>query len=160
MYSCSLSHLLIVQAAKSVAEAAPLLEVHWDERLLVHIGYSPLRLSGLTMCSYIPFQKHIGIGPYCWLTDKMYSRWTCRNCSLASNITSGNIRPCDFKMGKILSTRQAFRCTYDFDWRWTFLFAGIAHFLNHSLVYWTEHVFWFHSATFQIKKEIPTISSN
>ncbi|XP_015063247.1 protein odr-4 homolog isoform X2 [Solanum pennellii] len=80
------STITLCQAAKAVAEAAPLLEVHWDERLLVHIGYSPLR-------------------------------WTCRNCSLASNITSGNIRPCDFKMGKILSTRQAFRCTYDFDWR-------------------------------------------
>lgn len=55
------------------------------------------------------------------LREKMYSRWTCRNCSLASNITSGNLRPCDFKMGKILSTRQAFRCTYDFDLRWTFV---------------------------------------
>uniref|UniRef100_M1BN16 Zinc binding dehydrogenase n=1 Tax=Solanum tuberosum TaxID=4113 RepID=M1BN16_SOLTU len=32
------------QAAKAVAEVAPLLEVDWDERLLVHIGYSPLRL--------------------------------------------------------------------------------------------------------------------
>ncbi|KAH0695975.1 hypothetical protein KY289_013457 [Solanum tuberosum] len=53
-------------AAKAVAEVAPLLEVDWDERLLVHIG---------------------------------------------------NLRPCDFKMGKILSTRQAFRCTYDFDLR-------------------------------------------
>ncbi|XP_049382250.1 uncharacterized protein LOC125846715 [Solanum stenotomum] len=80
------STITLCQAAKAVAEAAPLLEVDWDERLLVHIGYSPLR-------------------------------WTCRNCSLASNITSGNLRPCDFKMGKILSTRQAFRCTYDFDLR-------------------------------------------
>ncbi|WMV13882.1 hypothetical protein MTR67_007267 [Solanum verrucosum] len=84
------STITLCQAAKAVAEAAPLLEVDWDERLLVHIGYSPLR-------------------------------WTCRNCSLASNITSGNLRPCDFKMGKILSTRQAFRCTYDFDLR-IFLF--------------------------------------
>ncbi|XP_055824972.1 uncharacterized protein LOC129893460 [Solanum dulcamara] len=80
------STITLCQAAKAVAEAAPLMEVVWDERLLVHIGYSPLR-------------------------------WTCRNCSLASNITSGNLRPCDFKMGKILSTRQAFRCTYDFDLR-------------------------------------------
>lgn len=80
------STITLCQAVKAVAEAAPSLEVVWDERLLVHIGYSPLR-------------------------------WTCRNCSLASNITSGNLRPCDFKMGKILSTRQAFRCTYDFDLR-------------------------------------------
>lgn len=34
---------IIVQAVKAVAEAAPSLEVVWDERLLVHIGYSPLR---------------------------------------------------------------------------------------------------------------------
>ncbi|MCE2055987.1 hypothetical protein HAX54_043892 [Datura stramonium] len=80
------STIMLCQAAKAVAEAAPLFEVDWDERLLVHIGYSPLR-------------------------------WTCRNCLLASNITSGNLRPCDLKMGKILSTRQAFRCTYDFDLR-------------------------------------------
>ncbi|KAG5620113.1 hypothetical protein H5410_005331 [Solanum commersonii] len=80
------STITLCQAAKAVAAAAPLLEVDWDERLLVHIGYSPLR-------------------------------WTCRNCSLASNITSGNLRHCDFKMGKILSTRQAFRCTYEFDLR-------------------------------------------
>ncbi|XP_016557341.2 protein odr-4 homolog [Capsicum annuum] len=80
------STITLCQAAKSVAEAAPLLEVDWDERLLVHIGYSPLR-------------------------------WTCRNCSLGSNITSGNLRPCDLKMGRILSARQAFRCTYDFDLR-------------------------------------------
>ncbi|XP_060187639.1 uncharacterized protein LOC132616898 isoform X1 [Lycium barbarum] len=80
------STITLCQAAKAVAEAAPLLEVDWDERLLVHIGYSPLR-------------------------------WTCRNCSLASNITSGSLRLCDLKMGKILGTRQAFRCTYDFDLR-------------------------------------------
>uniref|UniRef100_M1BNB8 Zinc binding dehydrogenase n=1 Tax=Solanum tuberosum TaxID=4113 RepID=M1BNB8_SOLTU len=38
------STITLCQAAKAVAEAAPLLEVDWDERLLVHIGYSPLRL--------------------------------------------------------------------------------------------------------------------
>ncbi|CAN4076314.1 unnamed protein product [Withania somnifera] len=80
------SAITLCQAAKAVAEAAPLMEMDWDERLLVHIGYSPLR-------------------------------WTCRNCSLASNITSSSLRPCDMKMGKVLSTRQAFRCTYDFDLR-------------------------------------------
>ncbi|KAK4341996.1 hypothetical protein RND71_037812 [Anisodus tanguticus] len=80
------STITLCQAAKAVAEATPLLEVDWDERLLLHIGYSPLK-------------------------------WTCRNCSLASNITSGSLRPCDFKMGKILSTRPALRCTYDFELR-------------------------------------------
>ncbi|OAY51094.1 protein odr-4 homolog isoform X2 [Manihot esculenta] len=41
-------------------------------------------------------------------------RWTCRNCVLSSNITSSSIRPCDFKMGRVLSSLQKFRCTYNF----------------------------------------------
>lgn len=44
-------------------------------------------------------------------------RWTCRNCSLASNITSSSLRPCDFKMGRVLASLQTFRCTYTFDLR-------------------------------------------
>ncbi|KAG5620302.1 hypothetical protein H5410_005520, partial [Solanum commersonii] len=80
-------------SCKSDSLAAPLLEVDWDERLLVHIGYSPLR-------------------------------WTCRNCSLASNITSGNLRPCDFKMGKILSTRCPYtRVQVAKDWLTFFIMA-------------------------------------
>ncbi|KAF2323890.1 hypothetical protein GH714_003723 [Hevea brasiliensis] len=41
-------------------------------------------------------------------------RWTCRNCVLSSNITSSSIWPCDFKMGRVLSLLQTFRCTYNF----------------------------------------------
>ncbi|XP_074372735.1 LOW QUALITY PROTEIN: uncharacterized protein LOC141713287 [Apium graveolens] len=44
-------------------------------------------------------------------------RWTCRNFSVASNITSSSLRPCDFKMGKALASLQTFRCTYTFDMR-------------------------------------------
>ncbi|CAK9134971.1 unnamed protein product [Ilex paraguariensis] len=44
-------------------------------------------------------------------------RWTCRNCTLASNITSSSLRPCDFKMGRVLTSLQTFRCTYKFDLR-------------------------------------------
>lgn len=44
-------------------------------------------------------------------------RWTCRNCVLSSNITSSSIRPCDFKMGRVLSSLQKFRCTYNFKLR-------------------------------------------
>ncbi|KAK1388389.1 Zinc-binding dehydrogenase family oxidoreductase [Heracleum sosnowskyi] len=44
-------------------------------------------------------------------------RWTCRNCSVASNITSSSLRPCDFKMGKALASLQTFRCKYTFDMR-------------------------------------------
>ncbi|KAL1819919.1 hypothetical protein ACET3Z_014788 [Daucus carota] len=44
-------------------------------------------------------------------------RWTCRNCTVASNITSSSLRPCDFKMGKALASLQTFRCTYSFDMR-------------------------------------------
>ncbi|XP_051123854.1 uncharacterized protein LOC127246481 [Andrographis paniculata] len=51
---------------------------------------------------------HIGYSPL---------RWTCRNCSLASNITSSSLRPCEFKMGKVLGSLQTFRCTYNFDLR-------------------------------------------
>uniref|UniRef100_A0A7C9B2I6 Protein odr-4 homolog n=1 Tax=Opuntia streptacantha TaxID=393608 RepID=A0A7C9B2I6_OPUST len=80
------STLILCQTVKGVADAAPLSESGWDERLLVHISYSP-------------------------------RRWTCRNCSLASNITSSSLRPCDFKMGRVLNSIQTFKCMYSFDIR-------------------------------------------
>ncbi|WCJ35654.1 oxidoreductase zinc-binding dehydrogenase family protein [Euphorbia peplus] len=78
----TLSQLL--QTVKEVADAAPISQTDWDERLLIHICYSP-------------------------------RRWTCRNCVLSSNITSSSIRPCDFKMGKVLNSVQTFKCTYNFE---------------------------------------------
>lgn len=80
------STIILCQTVKGVAEAAPLLETDWDERLLIHISYSP-------------------------------RRWTCRNCAVASNISSSSLRPCDFKMGRVLVSLQTFRCTYAFDLR-------------------------------------------
>ncbi|XP_060673604.1 uncharacterized protein LOC107421360 isoform X2 [Ziziphus jujuba] len=74
------------QTIKGVAEAAPFLETDWDERLIIHICYSP-------------------------------RRWTCRNCSLSSNVTSSSLRLCDFKMGRVLNSLQTFSCLYDFDLR-------------------------------------------
>lgn len=44
-------------------------------------------------------------------------KWTCRNCTLTSNITSSSLRPCDFKMGRVLTSIQTFRCMYNFDIR-------------------------------------------
>ncbi|TYH72205.1 hypothetical protein ES332_D05G238700v1 [Gossypium tomentosum] len=44
-------------------------------------------------------------------------RWTCRNCTLSSNITSSSLRPCDFKMGRVLTSIQTFKCLYNFDLR-------------------------------------------
>ncbi|GFY96047.1 oxidoreductase, zinc-binding dehydrogenase family protein [Actinidia rufa] len=64
------SSVILCQTVKGVAEAAPLLETDWSERLLMHISYSPRSL-----------------------------------------------RPCDFKMGKVLASLQTFRCTYTFDLR-------------------------------------------
>ncbi|KAK9689617.1 hypothetical protein RND81_09G071500 [Saponaria officinalis] len=80
------STLLLSQTIKGVAGAAPLSNYGSDERLLLHICYSP-------------------------------RRWTCRSCSLASNITSSSLRPCDFKMGRVLNSLQAFKCIYKFDIR-------------------------------------------
>ncbi|CAK7347308.1 unnamed protein product [Dovyalis caffra] len=76
----------LLQTVKGVAEAAPITQTDWDERLLIHICCSP-------------------------------RRWTCRNCVLSSNITSSSMRPCDFKMGRVLSSLQMFRCTYNFELR-------------------------------------------
>ncbi|KNA05425.1 hypothetical protein SOVF_190480 isoform A [Spinacia oleracea] len=45
-------------------------------------------------------------------------RWTCRNCSVSSNITSSSLRPCDFKLGRVLNSLQTFRCIYNFFIRW------------------------------------------
>ncbi|XP_054799004.1 uncharacterized protein LOC129303604 isoform X2 [Prosopis cineraria] len=80
------STVVLCQTVKGVAEAASSLWTDWDERLLLHICYSP-------------------------------RRWNCRNCSLSSNITSSSLRPCDFKMGKVLSSLQMFRCMYNFNLR-------------------------------------------
>ncbi|XP_071737112.1 uncharacterized protein [Rutidosis leptorrhynchoides] len=80
------STLVLCQAVKGVAEAVPLVDFGWDERLLIHISLSP-------------------------------RRWACRNCSLSSNITSSSLRPCDFKMGRVLSTLQKFKCIHNFDIR-------------------------------------------
>ncbi|KAL2935667.1 Protein odr-4-like protein [Bienertia sinuspersici] len=41
-------------------------------------------------------------------------RWTCRKCSVSPNITSSNLRPCDFKLGRLLNSLQTFRCIYNF----------------------------------------------
>ncbi|KAL2505547.1 oxidoreductase [Abeliophyllum distichum] len=80
------SAITLCQTVKGVAEAASLVETDWNERLLIHISYSPLR-------------------------------WTCRNCSLAANISSSSLRPCDLKMGKVLGSLHTFRCMYNFDVR-------------------------------------------
>ncbi|KAE8666754.1 hypothetical protein F3Y22_tig00112491pilonHSYRG00202 [Hibiscus syriacus] len=76
----------LCQTVKVVAEAASLLEDDLDERLLIHVCYSP-------------------------------RRWACRTCTLSSNITSSSLRPCDFKMGRVLTSLQTFKCFYDFDLR-------------------------------------------
>ncbi|KAL3514304.1 hypothetical protein ACH5RR_027021 [Cinchona calisaya] len=80
------STITLCQTIKGVADAVPFMDTDVDERLLIHISYSP-------------------------------RRWTCRNCSLASNITSTSLWPCDFKMGKVLTSLKEFRCTYNFDIR-------------------------------------------
>lgn len=80
------STMVLCQTVKGVAEAASTLEDDLDERLLIHICYSP-------------------------------RRWTCRNCTLSSNITSSSLRPCDFKMGRVLTSLQTFKCLYNFDLR-------------------------------------------
>nr|POE69547.1 protein odr-4 like [Quercus suber] len=76
----------LLQTVKGVAEAAPLLDNDREERLLIHICYSPMR-------------------------------WTCRNCTWTSNITSSSLRPCDFKMGRVLTSLQTFKCNYNFNLR-------------------------------------------
>ncbi|KAH7567609.1 hypothetical protein JRO89_XS07G0102800 [Xanthoceras sorbifolium] len=80
------STIALCQTVHGVAEAAPFSENDSNERLLVHICYSP-------------------------------RRWTCRNCSLASNITSSSLRPCDFKMGRVFNSLQTYKCMYNFNLR-------------------------------------------
>ncbi|GLT60557.1 hypothetical protein SLA2020_333190 [Shorea laevis] len=80
------STMVLCQTIKTVAEAASMLEADPDEKLLIHVCYSP-------------------------------RRWTCRNCTLSSNITSSSLRPCDFKMGRVLTSLQTFKCLHNFDLR-------------------------------------------
>ncbi|ESQ32638.1 hypothetical protein EUTSA_v10004086mg [Eutrema salsugineum] len=44
-------------------------------------------------------------------------RWNCRTCLLSSSITSSSLRPCDFKLGRVLSSLQRFKCSYSFNFR-------------------------------------------
>ncbi|KAI3978625.1 hypothetical protein MKX01_015800 [Papaver californicum] len=74
------------QTVKEIAQAAASFESGLDERLLIHISYSP-------------------------------RRWTCRNCTVGSTMTSNSLQPCDFKMGRVLASLQTFRCMYNFDIR-------------------------------------------
>ncbi|KAG0447825.1 hypothetical protein HPP92_028142 [Vanilla planifolia] len=76
------STLVFSQVIRGVAQALPAFESKINERLLVHISYSP-------------------------------RRWACRNFSVAS----ADMRPCDFKMSKILNLLQMYRCIYNFDLR-------------------------------------------
>ncbi|XP_068640681.1 uncharacterized protein [Aristolochia californica] len=69
-----------------VADAAQCYENDLDERLLIHISFSP-------------------------------RRWSCRNCKLGSTFSSSSLRPCDFKMGKVLPSLQTFKCMYNFEMR-------------------------------------------
>ncbi|KAK2446342.1 oxidoreductase, zinc-binding dehydrogenase family protein [Trifolium repens] len=102
------STIMLCQTVKGVAEAAPVLEVNWGERLLLQICYGP-------------------------------RRWNCRNCSLSSNITSSSLRPCDFKMGKVLSSFQTFRCMHNFNLRLPILhddsskFQTLSDVLHHAI---------------------------
>ncbi|XVE95145.1 hypothetical protein REPUB_Repub02eG0071200 [Reevesia pubescens] len=80
------SIMVLCQTVKGVAEAASCLGDELDERLIIHICYSP-------------------------------RRWTCRNCMLSSNITSSSLPPCDFKMGRVLTSLQTFKCVYNCDFR-------------------------------------------
>ncbi|XP_010528644.1 PREDICTED: protein odr-4 homolog isoform X1 [Tarenaya hassleriana] len=51
-------------------------------------------------------------------------RWNCRSCLLGSSITSSNLRPCDFKLGRVLSSLKRFRCIYSFNLRSPICFGG------------------------------------
>uniref|UniRef100_A0A1J3K7B4 Protein odr-4-like protein n=1 Tax=Noccaea caerulescens TaxID=107243 RepID=A0A1J3K7B4_NOCCA len=44
-------------------------------------------------------------------------RWNCRTCLLNSSIISSSLRPCDFKLGRVLSSLQRFKCSYSFNFR-------------------------------------------
>ncbi|CAA7051957.1 unnamed protein product [Microthlaspi erraticum] len=44
-------------------------------------------------------------------------RWNCRTCLLNSSITSSSLRPCEFKLGRVLSSLQRFKCSYSFNFR-------------------------------------------
>ncbi|XP_057974867.1 uncharacterized protein LOC131162428 isoform X2 [Malania oleifera] len=90
------STLVLCQTVKGVAEAAHYLEGDWDERLIIHISYSP-------------------------------RKWSCRNYVPTSNITSSSLRPCDFKMGRVLTSFQTFRCMYYFDLRLPIFLEGASH---------------------------------
>ncbi|XP_058785292.1 uncharacterized protein LOC131660150 isoform X1 [Vicia villosa] len=102
------STIMLCQTVKGVAEAAPLSEANWGERLLLHICYGQ-------------------------------RRWNCRNCSLSSNITSSSLRPCEFKLGKVLSSFQTFRCMHNFNLRLPILHDGaskfqtLSDFLHHAI---------------------------
>ncbi|XP_006856637.2 protein odr-4 homolog [Amborella trichopoda] len=85
LFKCS--SLLLWQTVKAVAAVAPICGgVNLEERILLHMSYSP-------------------------------RRWSCRSCLLGSNFSSTSLRLCDFKLSKIVSGLQTFRCNYSFEIR-------------------------------------------
>ncbi|CAN8266042.1 unnamed protein product [Cochlearia groenlandica] len=53
-------------------------------------------------------------------------RWNCRTCLLNSSITSSSLRPCDFKLGKVLNSLQRFKCRYSFNFRLPIYCRGVS----------------------------------
>uniref|UniRef100_J3MPI5 Protein odr-4 homolog n=1 Tax=Oryza brachyantha TaxID=4533 RepID=J3MPI5_ORYBR len=76
------SPAVLSQVVRAVSQVVPLYDSAVDERLLIHISYSPRRSA-------------------------------CRICDMSS----GSLRPCDFKYSKLLASLQTFRCTYNFEIR-------------------------------------------
>ncbi|KAL5221262.1 hypothetical protein ABZP36_025975 [Zizania latifolia] len=76
------SPAVLSQVIRVVSQVVPWYTSGVDERLLMHISYSP-------------------------------RRWSCRICEMSS----GSLRPCDFKYSKLLTSLQTFRCTYNFEIR-------------------------------------------
>ncbi|KAJ9186912.1 hypothetical protein P3X46_002430 [Hevea brasiliensis] len=93
--------------------------------IYVWISDTSFKNSTITLCQLLQTVKGVAEAAPVLETDYdkrllihiSYSprRWTCRNCVLSSNITSSSIRPCDFKMGRVLSSLRTFRCTYNFN---------------------------------------------
>lgn len=116
-----------------VSQSVPWYGSDFDERLLLHLSYSPRRcvllwfpspspdksmyhhllsaLSCISSCMEGTVTVNTLIGHNIIL---MCYRWACRICEMAS----GSLRPCDFKYSKLLASLQTFRCTYNFETRY------------------------------------------
>lgn len=75
-------------------------------------------------------------------TVNINDRWACRTCAVASV----DLRPCDFRMSKLLAMLQTYQCMYGFDIRYNLLHLVFLSLFLNKLPWWLSQTtinYWY-----------------